>query len=210
MSEIRRRTPLHTRKPLEAPGGAARIAELPFLGKLVLRVDPQAGSKAVEAATGVPLPAEACTATGDADTAILWIGPDEFWVITPRDGETAAAAALEQGLAGLHHQVADIGSYYTAIEIAGPRAREMLMKLTMLDVDARAFSAGQVAGSIFAAAQAYLWQVTGDDQPGGPAFRLFVRRSMADYMWCLLAEAGFEWGMPRQTPVGGETWRLER
>jgi len=210
MSEIRRRTPLHTRTPLEASGGAARIAELSFLGKLVLRVDPQAGSKAVETAIGIPLPAEACTVTGDGDTAVLWIGPDEFWVITPRDGETAAAIALEQGLAGLLHQVADVSSYYTAIEIAGPRAREMLMKLTMLDVDARAFTVGQVAGSIFAAAQAYLWQVTGDEEPGGPAFRLFVRRSMADYMWCLLAEAGVEWGLPAQAPIEGETWRLER
>ena len=210
MSEIRRRTPLHTRKPLEAPGSVARIAELPFLGKLVLRVDPAAGSEPVEEAVGIPLPVEACTATGDAATAILWIGPDEFWVITPADKQQTAIEALETDLSGQHHQVADVTAYYTAIEIAGPRAREMLMKLTMLDLDARAFTAGQVAGSMFAAAQAYLWQVADDEAEGGPVFRLFVRRSMADYLWCLLAEAGFEWGMPGQTPLGGETWRLER
>ena len=98
----------------------------------------------------------------------------------------------------------------TAIDLAGPKARGMLMKLTTLDMDRSAFTEGEVAGSNFGAAQATLWQTASDEEKGGPVFRLFVRRSMADYLWCLLAEAGFEWGMPRQAPLSGETWRLER
>ncbi len=35
-----RRSPLFHRQPLEGEGGAVRIAELPFGGKLVLRADP--------------------------------------------------------------------------------------------------------------------------------------------------------------------------
>ena len=103
-----------------------------------------------------------------------------------------------------------MSSYYTTIELAGPRARDMLMKLTTLDLHPSAFTTGQVAGSLFGRAQATLWQVDADETEGGPVFRLFVRRSMADYLWCLLAEAGFEWGMPKQAPLSGETWRLER
>jgi sarcosine oxidase subunit gamma len=186
------------------------MAEMPFLGKLVLRVDPRVGNEAVGEAVGVSLPVDACTASRQDETAILWIGPDEFWIITARDGQTALADALEQGLAEVHHQVVDVTSYYTTIELAGPRARDMLMKLTTLDLHPREFGAGRVAGSMFAAAQATLWQVDADDMDGGPVFRLFVRRTMADYLWCLLAEAGFEWGMPKQAPLSGETWRLER
>jgi len=210
MSEARRRSPLHHRRPVKAMEGAAAMTEVPFVGKLVLRVDPEAGNKAVMEAVGAPLPKDACTATGSKDNAILWIGPDEFWVVTPPNGEAAVAAALEAGLADLHRQVADVTSYYTTIELSGSRAREMLMKLTTLDLDKSVFAAGQVAGTMFGAAQSYLWQVEADEAKGGPVFRLFVRRSMADYLWCLLAKAGFEWGMPRQTPLGGETWRLER
>lgn len=210
MSEARRRSPLHHRKPVKAMEGAARMAEVPFLGKLVLRVDPKVGDKAVTKATGASLPANACTATGNTDTAILWIGPDEFWIVTAENGESALAEALRDGLATVHSQVADVTSYYTTIELAGPRAREMLMKLTTLDLDRRAFAAGQVAGTMFGAAQANFWQLEADDKKGGPVFRLFVRRSMADYLWCLVAEAGVEWGMPRQQPLGGETWQLER
>ncbi|MEJ8573077.1 sarcosine oxidase subunit gamma [Microbaculum marinum] len=210
MSDARRRSPLGHRKPIRAMEGAARMVELPFIGKLALRVDPQADNGAVRRALGVPLPADACTATRQDETAILWIGPDEFWVITPRDGEAGSAKALEKELATIHHQVVDVTSYYTVIELAGPRAAEMLMKLTTLDLHRRAFVAGQVAGSMFGAAQATLWQVEGDEVDGGPTFRLLVRRTMADYLWCLLAEAGFEWGMPKQAPLSGETWRLER
>jgi sarcosine oxidase subunit gamma len=32
---------------------------------------------------------------------------------------------------------------------------------------------------------------------------------MADYLWCLLAEAGREWGMPREVPVKGERLTID-
>jgi sarcosine oxidase subunit gamma len=204
-----RRSALHHRAAIKAMEDAARLAEVPFLGKLVLRGDPGKLGKAVTDAVGVSLPG-ACTATRKGDTAILWIGPDEFWIVTPEDAQSELAEKLGSALSGVHHQVADVSSYYTAIDLAGPRSREMLMKLTTLDMDRSAFTEGQVAGSNFGAAQATLWQSGADDADGGPVFRLFVRRSMADYLWCLLAEAGFEWGMPRQAPLSGETWRLER
>ncbi len=205
----RRRSPLAHRAPIKAMEGAARMAEVPFLGKLVLRGNPAKVGRAVSGVTAVPLP-EACKATRQGETAVLWIGPDEFWIVTAGDAQKALAEDLETALSGVHHQIADVSSYYTAIELAGPRAREMLMKLTTLDLHRSAFTIGQVAGSMFGRGQATLWQVEGEASEGGPVFRLFVRRSMADYLWCLLAEAGFEWGMPRQQPLTGETWRLER
>ena len=76
------------------------------------------------------------------------------------------------------------------------------MKLTTLDVHARAFAVGQVTGANFGHATANLWLVADDES--GSIFRLFVRWSFADYLWCLLAEAGREWGMPEQVPVSGE------
>lgn len=209
-SDARRRSALAHRASIKAMEGAARMAEVAFLGKLVLRVDPAAGNVAVTEVVGVSLPADACTATRQSETAILWIGPDEFWIITPPDAQGGLAAGLDQALAGIRHQVVDVSSYYTTIELAGPHAREMLMKLTTLDLHPRAFVAGQVAGSMFGRTQAVLWQVEPDEEESGPLFRLFFRRSMADYLWCLLAEAGREWGMPRQVPLAGETWRLER
>jgi hypothetical protein len=35
-----------------------------------------------------------------------------------------------------------------------------------------------------------------------PDFDLIIRRSHADYLWCLLALAGREFGLPEQKPEG--------
>jgi sarcosine oxidase, subunit gamma len=207
MSEPYRRSPLRHRSEIVAPDAVARLVERAFHGKLVLRGDPALVDAAVKAVAGLSLP-EPCRAMRDAETAVLWIGPDEHWIVTAADRAPALAAALGDSLAGIHHQIVDVSDYYATIKVSGPRAREMLMKLTTLDLHPRAFAEGQVAGSMFGHAQAYLWQRVSDGE--GPAFELFVRRTMADYMWCLLAEAGREFGLPSQAPLAGENWRLER
>jgi len=61
-----------------------------------------------------------------------------------------------------------------------------------------------VAGSVFGRANALLWQTRSDADEAGPAFRLFIRWSMADYLWCLAADAGREWGVPEQVSVKDE------
>ncbi len=210
MPEPYRRSPLYHRSEIFAPEAGLRLVERPFHGKLVLRGKPEIVGTAVEGVTGLSLPSEACTASRDSETAILWIGPDEHWIITAPDRAETVAAELAERLAGAHHQIVDVSDYYAAIAISGPRAREALMKLTTLDVDVRAFTAGHVAGSMFGHVQAYLWQRTPETHVEGPSFMLLTRRSAADYLWCLLAEAGREYGLPPQTPLAGETWRLER
>ena len=96
----------------------------------------------------------------------------------------------------MHHQLVDVSDYYTVIEVAGAQARELLMKLTTLDLHPRAFRPGMVAGGTSGAPMRRSGRPamrTG----GRPVFRLFVRWSMADYLWCLLAECG-----PRMGPAG--------
>jgi sarcosine oxidase subunit gamma len=60
-----------------------------------------------------------------------------------------------------------------------------------------------VTGSVFGRVNAMIWQMA-DEGESGPVFRLFIRWSMADYLWCLIANAGREWGVPEQVPVKGE------
>ena len=194
-----RRSPLAHRRPIAAERDAVRLAELPFLTKHILRVDPMAGTGPVKEALGFDLPQAPLTSSQSGDAACLWLGPDEWMIV---DGDEIAAN-LAQALGETHHQVADVSDYYTVIEISGRRARDALMKLTTLDIHPRAFQVGQVAGSLFGHANAWLW-LTGDSDDDGPVYRLIVRWSMADYLWCLLAECGREWGMPEEQPVSGE------
>jgi sarcosine oxidase, subunit gamma len=204
-----RRSPLFHRRPIEGDDGAIRMVERPFLGKLILRADPTLVMDLVHSVIGLKLPLDALTSATAGDTSILWLGPDEWMIVTSPDGAERHSTAARTALAQVHHQLVDVGDYYTIIEISGPRSREALMKLTTLDLHPRAFKAGMVAGSMFAHAHAWVWQSADDAAEGGPVFRLLIRWSMADYLWCVVAEAGREWGMPREVPVKGERLTID-
>lgn len=197
-----RRSPLAHRGPIE--GNGARIAERPFLGKFVLRADRHEAVERLRVGLGLGLPFDACTSSTNGETAFLWMGPDEWMLVTPPGAAEARRREAADVLAGTHHQLVDVSDYYTVIQVAGARARELLMKLTTLDLHPRAFRPGMVAGSIFGRANATLWQMP-EEEAGEPVFRLFIRWSMADYLWCLIADAGREWGVPEQAPVKGES-----
>lgn len=201
-----RRPPLAHRTPVAGEG--VRIAELPFLGKFILRADPHAAVERLREAFGLGLPFDALTSSKVGETAFLWLGPDEWMFVTaPQEADDHAARA-RRALEGVHHQLVDVGDYYTVIEIVGPQARSLLMKLTTLDLHPRAFHIGMVAGSVFGRANAWLWHTGEDAADGSPLFRLLTRWSMADYLWCLLANAGREWAVPEQVPLKGETLTL--
>jgi len=200
-----RRSPLAHRAPVTAE--LVRMAERPFVGKYMLRARPDEAVERLRSALDLGLPFDPLTSSRSGETAFLWMGPDEWMLVTgPERGAEAARRAAEV-LAGTHHQLVDVSEYYTVIELAGPRARVLLMKLTTLDVHERALRAGTVTGAVFGRANATLWQSGEDDR--GPVFQLFVRWSMADYLWCLLADAGQEWGLPAAAPVGGERLTID-
>lgn len=184
------------RAPMGAPG-AVRVAELRLWALSILRGDADALGGAIREGLNVDLPREACRA-GEADeAAALWLGPDEWMLVSPK-GLDARHAALDDALAGRHHQRVDVSDHYTLIELRGTRVRSLLAKLVTLDLHPSAFRPGDVKGTALAAAQTYLWCVEDD------RFRLTARRSFADYVWCLIAHAGHEWGLPEQRPRGGE------
>jgi sarcosine oxidase subunit gamma len=199
-----RLSPLRHRTALEAPGAAVRLGEIPFVGKFILRADPHEAVGPLRTALGLGLPFDALTSSTNGETSFLWLGPDEWMLITGAGEADRRAEAARAALAGIHHQLTDVSDYYTVIEVAGPQARELLMKLTTLDLHPRAFRPGMVAGSIFGRANAILWQPAEAGDSGAPTFHLFIRWSMADYLWCLLANAGREWGLPEQAAIKGE------
>ena len=151
---------------------------------------------------GLGLPFDPLTSSTFGTTSFLWMGPDEWMLVTAPEDAGGLAIAARAALAGTHHQLVDVSDYYTIVEIAGPKAREALMKLTTLDLHPRCFRPGMVTGSVFGKVNAVLWLPL--ESAGEQAFSLLIRWSMADYLWCAVADAGREWGMPEQTPVKGE------
>lgn len=190
-------SPLAHRAPLAAES-ALSLSEWPLASLYVLRGAPDLVAGPVQAVLGLVLPqAVRQTAIGDAGS-LLWIGPDEWAII----GAGENLAALQASLAGQHHQLVEVTDAYAGIEIAGSTCREVLAKLTAIDLHPRAFQPGDAVATNMAKSNIWLWLQPDTAQMDAAAFRLIVRRSHADYLWCLLAEAGREFGLPAQTPTG--------
>ena len=77
------------------------------------------------------------------------------------------------------------------------------MKLATLDLHSRAFSPGDVSSSLFGKAMAWIYLEPQEDSVED-LFVLTVRWSMADYLWCALAQAAREFGVSQPQPIGGE------
>jgi sarcosine oxidase subunit gamma len=199
-SDPRRRSALQHRRALSSP--EASLREVPFLGKLVVRGDAYRIAGPVSTALRLDLPRTVKGTASAGGTTAIWMSPDEWWLVTPPGEETAIKAKLDIALYGTPSLVTDVTDYYTAIALEGPKVREMLMKLTTIDLHPRAFKAGDAVSSNFGRAVAVLRQTRDDAGRQGPAFELLIRISMADYLWCVLAEAGHEWGLPLETPKG--------
>jgi sarcosine oxidase, subunit gamma len=202
MSGLERHSALKDRAPLASGDGAAALKETPFEGKVILRGDRERVASAVSGVLGCELPAQVHETAIGSRSMVQWLGPDEWLIITSPGDEAQLLGDVERALAGQHAQVVDVTDYYTTIELSGSRARDMLMKISTIDFHPRSFRSGMCVCSNFGRTVAYARQTQDDGGPGGPAFDLIVRISMADYLWCLLAEAGFEWGLPRQEPRG--------
>ena len=181
-----RRSPLGHRRAAATPGGALRVSETPFTGKLILQGD----AAALRKATGLPLP-EAGRIAAAGRVEILWRGPEEWFLLCPPGEETALADALRRKLDATSHQLVDVSDQYTAIALSGSAAGDVLSRLTTLDLHEREFPDGSAAGSLFGRIEAVLART-------GSGLRLLVRRSVAEYLYDLIIDAGKGYGLAEE------------
>ena len=167
------------------------LGERRFLGKIDLRGEPTKKFRdAVAGVLGVAPPTAPNTAAGDGAPTVLWLGPDEWLVVTPPGAEAETARALRAALAGHHVAVTDVGEGRTVIALAGRHARDVLAKGCPIDVHPRVFRAGHCAQSIYGKANVVVHQTS-----AAPAFDIYVERSFADYLWACLEDAAEEYGL---------------
>ncbi len=174
---------------LEGPALAVSLVERAFIGKVNLRGDPDDddfldGAKTVLAA---PLPLTPNTTARASGFTIFWMGPDEWLIHTPEDGQTVLTAELRQALANCHAAVTDVSDYYVVIRLAGPQARSVLAKGCPLDLHPRVFWPGQCTQSLYGKAPILMHQI--DDVP---TYDLQVRWSFTEYLWQYLTHAAGE------------------
>ena len=176
------------RSPLDGVPLVDGLRELPFLAQLDVRLAPDhaAARQAVESVIG-PLPIEPNTVHGGADAAVLWLGPDEWLVVGPPDGEAALEAQLRAAIGNIPGvAIVDVSANRRTLELHGPRARELLEFGCPIDLHPRVFGPGRCAQTLLARANVVIWFVAEEPEA---VYRLLVRPSFAAYVAAWLADA---------------------
>lgn len=148
-------------------------------------------SAVVQACTeayGKPVPAkpEAVQAEG---ALLVWSGPDQFLVLSPRGSALERARKAFAGMASLSEQ----SDGRSLIRISGARARDMLAKVCSLDLHPAVFPVGTAAATSIDHTSANLWR--GGDSSGEAVFYLLVFTTFAESLWHTLLDSGAEYGI---------------
>lgn len=173
-----------------ASQGAVRLAELPFLAQVDVRLDAKgAAADAVGLALGLQLPLEPNTVVRAGELTALWLGPDEWLVVGPPGSQQDLQSRI-RGAAGEEPvSVTDVSAQRTTLLVAGPRARDLLAHGCRLDLHPRTFEPGRCAQTTLARAQIVL--VAREEPRAG--FWVLVRSSFAGYLTDWLLDAAAEW-----------------
>ena len=160
MADLARHGPLDGAQPIAHAGTTITVA--PSRARAIVR---GAGGSAF----GLELPTTPCRAVTQGECAALWLGPDEWLVLSPAPAETAGA-------------VIDVSHRQIALIIEGPLAAAVLNGACPLDLHPGAFPVGTCTRTVFAKAEIVLWR-TAEHR-----FHLEVARSFAAYVYGLLRE----------------------
>jgi sarcosine oxidase subunit gamma len=183
-----RRSPLHDMATEIRDGGvtgerAVELAEIPFLTMVGVRVAPDsAGAQGIGDALGAALPRKVGETSQAGGHTALWLGPDEWLVVS----ETAAETLVDQlrtAAGETPSQVLDLSANRTVIELTGPGARSVLEKGCPADLHPRVFTDGTAIVTSLARVPVIVWKVDTD------TFRVVPRASLAQYVAAWLLDA---------------------
>jgi sarcosine oxidase, subunit gamma len=161
--------------------GAAVVEHVPFLAQVDLRLHAGAVARAPH-----PLPTRPNAAWEEGPRAALWLGPDEWLVLGPPGAGHEIVAEYHRALEGLHRSIVDVSANRVALEVSGPRAKDVMAKGCGLDLDRRAWTAGCCAQTLLARVPVILHE---REETTG----VLVRPSYSNYLvdWLLGATAEF-------------------
>jgi sarcosine oxidase subunit gamma len=164
--------------------GAVTVSDTGLRGMITLRGD-LSGTKiksVVKSVTGLAMPKLGKIAV-DGDNGLAWMSPDEVLVMVHYTDVDAAAEALTLGLKKQHVLVVNVSDARSVIRVSGAGARDVLARLTPVDMHASKLTAGDLRRARLAQVAGAFWLV--DDT----TIDLICFRSVSDYVYGLLTMA---------------------
>ena len=172
-------------------GAGIRLSDGGFVGQLLLRGSGDGRFRmAAVAALATALPLEPNRVTEADGIRALWLGPDEWLIVTREERLEGLTRALLHELAGQSLAITDVSEARAVIGIAGPAARDVLSQGLSLDLHPRAFGPAQAAQTLLARVPVILHQRSDE-----PRYDLYAPRSLAEYLWHWLEDAARDCGV---------------
>ena len=183
---------LEGRASAAVPHAGVVLGECRMRGLLLLRGDvASAGFRsAVSEVLGLDPVIEPMTTARKRDVAMLWMGPDEWLLVTPDRRVGRIERTLRDALVGQRAALTEVSHGRAILTLSGPHARAVLAKGCPLDLHPGEFAPGRCARSRLARCQVLIHHVS-----AAPAFEIHVHRSFAQYAWTWLMDAGQEFGV---------------
>ncbi|SFH33102.1 sarcosine oxidase subunit gamma [Palleronia marisminoris] len=160
--------------------GYVSVFEAQPAGMIQLRADlaEDAVAHAVHRATGATIPQPLGLSTGDRGEA-LWMAPDELLLRVLTDAIPELLADVQDDLRDHHHLALDVSAMRTEIRVEGAAVREVLAKVTPVDMET--LKPGTVRRTRLAQVAAAIW-LSNDETAHVLCFR-----SVATYVFDVLS-----------------------
>lgn len=177
--------------PVPAPNGTLTLCELAVPGQINLRGNPSDPLflEAAAGALGTTLPLTPNTLNTNEALRVVWLGPDEWLILTAPGDEAALIGTLGEKLSGQHAAVTDVSGNRALIRLSGEMATEVLAKGCSIDLHPKVFVPGSCAQTLLGLSGILLIKV--DDTP---TYDILPRRSFGEYTWMWLSDAMSEFG----------------
>jgi len=174
-----------------ASAAGVKLSDGGFLGQLVLRGSGDGPFRmAAVAALMTALPLEPNRVSEREGIRVLWLGPDEWLIVTDEEKVAGLVRGLIEQLAGQSFALADVSEARAVIGLAGAAARDVLSQGTAIDLHPRAFAPGHAAQTLLARVPVILHQ-----RDAEPRYDIYVQRSLAEYLWSWLEDAAQDCGV---------------
>jgi sarcosine oxidase subunit gamma len=168
-------------------------ADLALAAVMVRKGAGEALARHVRAAFGLDLPTTPRRAARGT-LAFVWAGPGHWLAVTAGGDGSSFEKLLRHDLSNLA-SISDQSDGCAVVRIAGARVRDALAKGVPVDLNPRAFAAGDAAVTTVGHIGVHLWQL---DE--APTYEFAVFRSYAAAFWRWLIDSAAEFGVAVKAP----------
>ena len=159
-----------------------------FLGKIALFGEDDLFFEKISNKLNISLPTSPNTTANNEKITALWLSPKEWLIAVNPSIDAEEVRSLQNHISDIHALALDVSDRWTAINVSGKKAIDVLSKGTTIDLDNSVFGSGACAQTTLWTVNVIIYQI--DEKP---TFDIFVDSTMAKFLWQWLEHSSKEY-----------------